>query len=178
LRRVARRPGAGGSPRTRDARPPAEAAPELLLLPDAHPPHPARCEDLRQPLALISLQHDRALLVDAAAAEGALQGGQPLAELTRSETQLLDDGDLLAAAALALESHDGARRTFRGHCGLRFRTAGKLAELVLERAEGIVKGLLLVIGHRCLEKRSSPLRRQHRCLHGADTCGRNRRTPR
>src|SRR5207237_9446896 len=132
---------AGRSSRMRIVPPRTEADRERLA--DRHPAHPTGLEDLREPLALVSLQDDGRVLDGTAAAEAALTGGEPVVELPDRETELLDHRHLLAAAALALEPDHGSCRTLRGGRRGSLRTAGQISELVLERPERVVKGLLL-----------------------------------
>src|SRR5689334_22905891 len=66
-------------------------------------------EDSGDARAQIALQHDRLAVDCAAAAERLLELAAPRLELLFGEAQLLDDSDLLAAAALALHANDGAR---------------------------------------------------------------------
>src|SRR5207237_9755005 len=80
----------------------------------------------------------------AAATERALQRLQPRFQLRWTQTELLDHGDFLAATALSLHPHGRSRRTLRLERRLRLRTAREIAQLVLERAERVVEGLLLV----------------------------------
>src|SRR5439155_2516408 len=108
-------------------------------------------EGRRGALALVALQDDRVALDGAAAAEGVLEVLEPDLEVRRLEIELLDDGDFLAAAALALHAHDGAGRSFCrcGWRGLRrrFGAFGQICELAAQRLEGIVEGLLVAGTH-------------------------------
>src|SRR5438874_2592828 len=70
----------------------------------------ARFEHRRESLLEIALEHDRVALDDATAAERLLELAAPDLELARLQRELLDHGDLLAAALLALEAHHRARR--------------------------------------------------------------------
>src|SRR5205807_1551539 len=100
----------------------------------------------RNPLALIALQHQRAALDRAAAAEGVLEGLEPDEQLGWFEIELLDHGDFLAPATLALEAHHCAGGTFRRRGVLfgRSRLLRQISELAAQCLEGIVERFLLV----------------------------------
>src|SRR5438105_10186100 len=119
---------------------PLRAAPSAL----DDPAHTARFEQRRQALALIALEHQRGAFDGAAAAERALERFEPRLQLLVGELELFDEGDFLAAAALAFEAYDGARGT-SGRFTLGCRRSGqKLAPSVAERSEGIVERPLLL----------------------------------
>jgi len=78
-------------------------------LPDRDFLHPARGQQLWQPIALIALQHEVVALDDAAAPEAGFERLQPAIALGRLQIQMLDDRDLFAAAAGAFEANDRSR---------------------------------------------------------------------
>src|SRR5262249_40033960 len=74
------------------------------------------------------------------AAERLLERLAPDLELLLLQRELLDDRRLLAAAALALETHDGARGAFR----LRRRRGGLARRELIAQAGEIAEAFLLV----------------------------------
>src|SRR4051812_24174625 len=97
---------------------------------------------------MVALQDERGSPDHASAPQRALQRLEPVAQRGGGQAELLDDRDFLAAAALALQPDHGPRRGLRSAgASLRFarlRTARQVGELVLQSAERIVEGLLLV----------------------------------
>ena len=86
--------------------------------------HAPRLEHGRESLLQVALQDDRIALDDAATAERLLELAAPGLELARRQRELLDHGDFLAAALLALEANDRARRA-AGRLGLLGRGPGR-----------------------------------------------------
>ena len=84
---------------------------------------PRACRQVRQPLALVALQHEAFVLHGAAAAERCFERLQPRVARRCRDRQVLDDGDFLAAAARAFEPDDGAwdRLRYRGRAAGPFR---------------------------------------------------------
>src|SRR5207253_6121118 len=93
---------------------------------------------------LVALQDERLLFDRAAAAEGILQFFPQVLDVGPFQAELLDDGDFLSAAALALHADDGARRSlFR--LFLFWSPFGKVLEPVLQGGERVVE---LLVRHR------------------------------
>src|SRR5262245_49591734 len=123
-------------------------------------PHPSRLQQPGQPVAVISLQHQRLLLHRPTAPERPLERLEPRLELRRTQPELLHHRYLLASTPLALHAHHRARRPlallglgWRRHgLGLRgqlLTLAGEPRERVVERGRGRRGlGLLVSLSHR------------------------------
>src|SRR6185295_6350322 len=115
-------------------------------LPDGDLLHAPVGEELRQALALSSLERDGVALQAAAAPERGFQFPQPSVADRRTQVQVLDQRDLLAATSAAFHADDGARDGARPGIG---SGAGGIGSDVIpaqaaQRREWIVKWRLAV----------------------------------